>query len=177
MGKVHVTMTVTTGQYANQSDAQRFAISTLADWLTKNANRPEVPYQIQLEPNPVKRSGFTEAPKPDPNAALQPGGLNAPPGRGAIPAAGGRRGAAPAGEDTRPMLMGRPTGGGGDSPGTPLTAPSGPSDQTTAAAASAVRSLAPLTAPVSTETGATTTFTVSWDAVLLPKPTAPGGAS
>jgi hypothetical protein len=165
-------MTVTTGQFANQSDAQRFAISTLQDWLVKNANRPEVPYQIQLEGNAIRRSNFEGAREVQPPA---PGANPSRDARGPMPMGpGGRRGAIGGFEPPRATLSGGgPSNEGG---GAVLAAPGGPTDQNAAAAANAVKALAPLSPPVSTETGATTTFTVSWDAVLLPR-TPAGGTS
>jgi type IV pilus assembly protein PilM len=167
LGKVHVTLVVSTPQ----PEAQRFALKSLTEWLGKNAKRPDVPYEIEFDSSPVRMTK-SEAASAAPAANL-PAPASAPQtgGRGLAPLARGGRSASDV-----PIIL----GGGGPSPnapGAPISAPTGPSDAAATAAQQGVRQIAPITPPAPADTPATSTFTVTWDAVLLPKPAQAGGTS
>jgi hypothetical protein len=180
-----VQMTVATNQFKEQSDAIRFAQQSLGDWLTKHAERPNYPYKITVAAGSVKLTGGSAVEAPTIPGARSPGGRTGevlpaptPGGKGGPAGRGGTPIIDPMGVAPAPAQL---MGGGGQEVG---AGPSqnvggGQADPNQAALASKVKELAPLTPPPSADAGTTVyTFTVTWDAVLVPKAApAPGGAS
>jgi hypothetical protein len=172
LGRVPVTLVLAT----THKDAVRFANKQLDGWLRVNAKRPGVPYEIVVPDKAVKvrqAQGDQTSTAPVPRVSTTPMPAAAPMGR-SLPAEGGGRAGRGA---ALPQEMGRPAG---MMTGEPTSAPP-PGSRVDPHSAEAVRllgSLAPLVAPAGQETGPVSTVTVTWEAVLVPKPAAPpGGAS
>lgn len=168
--RVSVKMTVTT----TQPNAQRFAMETLGDWLRANGKRTGVPYEIVTVGNPVVRGEvLVGGAAADPNNPMTPGGSP----RGEITG-----GAAPVGRGGRGMTMSE---GGGYRTGVPGMVTGGGQvgqastpDPSAQASAETVRRLAPLPSAEPLAPGVTqTTFTVTWDAVIVPKAQPEGGTT
>ncbi|MFN0131787.1 MAG: type IV pilus assembly protein PilM [Phycisphaerales bacterium] len=163
-------ITVTLEVATTQGDPLPFAINTLEDWLKKHGKRDNVPYQI-LPParNAISQTGSTvaEAP-PAPGEGTSGGGVI------------GERGAAVPGARPGAMIMGAQGGdsAGGRGGGSGYQPPARERlDQTSAAALDEIKKMAPLPGATPEQPGTvTTTFSVVWMVVVLPKP-APGGAS
>jgi hypothetical protein len=156
--KIHVVLKVST----NIPEARKFQLSTLEDWLNKNADRPGVPYKIVANnPSVWKGERSAEGPK-------------APPGGGG----GEARTDRPA-----PITLGvgksglTPMGGYGEGGGAPP--PSSQPEQLSQqaqAASETIRRLAPApSAPALPEGTKTNSFEVTWDCVIKPKETKPAG--
>jgi type IV pilus assembly protein PilM len=169
MPRIQVRMSCTT----SVPDAQKFVISTVDEWLRKNAKRPNMPYEIVIGPHPS--SGFVTTKTAE--AAATPGapggageGMPTMPNRPPpILVGGGGKGVVIGGGATQ---MGERGGGGGGA-----NEPPPPPDQKAQAAIDQLKKDAPLPGAPQPEPGSSVTkFDVVWDAVLVPKKPE-GGAS
>ncbi|MEX2219538.1 MAG: type IV pilus assembly protein PilM [Phycisphaerales bacterium] len=171
-GRVRVVAQFTT----THESAVTFANETLDRWLRSNAKRDGVPYEIVIERNPVRvvRGSVAGQPGPQFGAGPSPRGPAQMP-----PPASGRgtgRGIAP------PTLVGgeqppRRVQAGGPGGEEAYTPPPTGADPRNAQAHQDLAQLAPLSPPPPPQSGPQSIVTVTWDAVLLPKPAPAGGAS
>lgn len=191
--KIQVSLTLTT----TQPDAQKFAISTIGQWLKDNAKRANMPYELVVAGNPivkVKEDGGDA--RTDTPGGGSPGRIDTSAG-GVIPGdqyvpgqgirgayqvtgggmegggKGGARGVAPS------------AGPGGSAPytpsfsqpGSPPTPPDQP-DQRAQQALELIKRSAPLPGNEPLAAGVRrTTFAVTYSAVLVPKAKPEGGAN
>jgi type IV pilus assembly protein PilM len=167
--RVSITLTAQT----TERDGLGFAINTLQNWLEKNAKRDGVPYQIVVTGKVRQVGSATEIAQPVPGPAT-PGAPRGVPE--AMPGGeeGGRRGRGALGGTPFPQ----PSVAGGQPMDLPPP-PSGAADPSRAAQTELLKSLAPLPGATPPPPGTRlSTFTVTWDAVLLPKtPATPGGGT
>jgi type IV pilus assembly protein PilM len=164
--RIVITMTLTT----TRGDPHRLALNTIDEWLRRNAKRDGVPYEIVVSGNPSRLTGTTDPVELTAAPGMGPGGDGE---AGDVGEPGERRGrfggrqVAPPGVEGE--VMGAGTRGSGASPGTGLM-PGG------TAAEDAVRRIAPLPGPPEPEPGTrVSTFSVRWEAVLLPGDESDGG--
>ncbi|MBL9032268.1 MAG: type IV pilus assembly protein PilM [Phycisphaerae bacterium] len=168
-------ITITLEVSTTQGDPLPFAITTLEAWLKANKKRPNVPYEI-IEPsrNSIVLTGSEVAKGPESPEGAQPGGRGdaggfVPPRTGVnIP--GARPGA---------IVMGGQGEGprGGGSPYQPPQ-PGERLDQNAAAALDNIKKLAPLPGALPPPPGTvTSSLSVTWTVVILPKAASAGGAS
>ena len=162
-GKIHITLKLST----QLPDAQRFTITTVDDWLRHNAKRPGVPYELLVGSNPSRKVDEKTSAGP---AETTPGAGNESPG-GRVPEGRGGRGMiAP-----RMQIIGGP-GEGSQGYGSPPGQPAETLTKNEAEALDFLRKVAPApTAPVPAAGTKTTTFEVTWDAVITPKEAKPAG--
>jgi len=157
-GKAHVTIDLTVS--TTNPDAQNYMLKSIVDWLDKHKTRGDRPYVLSFAPTPYAAEGTTVAATPEPTQ--QAGGNDNPtddPRAGGSGRAGGR-------------AMGGPRGGGGSTP--PPSSGGlgglGDSGSTSGEGSSELIALAPFTSlkPVPPAGEKKTTFTVRWQAIIVP---------
>jgi type IV pilus assembly protein PilM len=157
--KIRVTCSFST----QMPEAQRFVISTVDDWLRKNAKRPGMPYDIVVGPSPSKKGKTSTSSGPAPTTPGGEGGGES--GGGRVPEGRGRM-----------IAVGTPGEGGG------ATVPVSPREESQSKSAAEAQEnthrLAPMPAKPPLPAGTTTTeFEATWDCVILPKEAKTGGGA
>jgi type IV pilus assembly protein PilM len=162
--RILITLNATT----TEPDAMRFAINNVRGWLERNAKREGVPYQIKVTAAPRVTLGEAAA---GPGGSLTTGSPTSMTTSPRQPAGQLVGGPAPGrGMMAPPQLMPQGTVAGEGSPmGAAIPGMGSPGSQPVAGADD-VKKLAPLPTAPEPEAGTrTSTLTMTWEAILLPK--------